>query len=425
MTKSIELEVESSGILDKIEPTSKITFHPLVKHYEDGDFIVGSLETGEFIILPELGIYALDFLQKYSVEETTTLLKVSFGIEIDIFNFIHNLLNLGFVKTIDGLSIYEPRIKKSNLNWLKAQHVRFLFNRTAKIVYTILIITAFITIIRDPQVIPIYKDFFWTSSTSLVLVGNTIITIANIAVHELAHLLAARSLNLSACISLSTRLHNLVVQTDVSGLWSVPRKYRYRVYLAGIVWELTFCSIAILVLSYIPLIPLIQQLIKAVILTQFLGVVWQFYFYMRTDIYFVIKELLKCRNLFTDSIDYLKFKLKKSFYIIFNQSLEKNVTNPLDYVPIQEKGKIVLYSHLMLWGSIVSLWFFMTYNLPVVFNLLFQAYVSTWSGILAEKPEQVLDGLMTLLIEGSIQLIFLLTLFRRYRTYRMSKAKRL
>lgn len=417
-------KIELIEVLGKIKSTSRITFYPLIRRCEDGIYIVGRVETGEFISLPEVGIQVIDILQnKHSLEESTSLLMNSFGINVDIKTFIEELVKLGFVETIDDFNVHAYKPKISNFNWLKPQHIYFLFNRTATICYTVLATIAFITLIKNPRLVPSYQDFFWASSTSLVLVGNTAITVANIALHELAHLAAARSLDLPARISLSTRLHNLVVQTDVSSLWSVPRRYRYRVYLAGIVWELIFCSTALIVLAYIPLIPMVKGLIKALILTQFFGITWQFYFYMRTDIYFVIQELLRCHNLFTDSVNYLNFCVKKTNYMLFKRKINKSISNPLISVPIQERNKVIVYSWLVLIGSIVSLCIFFTYNLPILIELLIKACMSIWHGIALWKIEHFLDGFITLLIEGTIQFIFLITLSKRYKNHRLNRAK--
>ncbi|ODH00731.1 hypothetical protein A4S05_32095 [Nostoc sp. KVJ20] len=425
MKKSIKPQIETTEVVSKLKPTSRITFYPLIRRCEDGIYIVGRVETGEFISLPEVGIQVIDNLQdKYNLQESTSLVMDNFGIEIDISTFIEELANLGFIKEIDGFSIYVSQPKLFNFNWLKPQYIYFLFGRTATICYMILVTIAFITLIKNPQLVPSYQDFFWASSTSLVLAGNTAITIGNIALHELAHLAAARSLDLPVRISLSTRLHNLVVQTDVSSLWSVPRRYRYRVYLAGIVWELIFCSTALIVLAYIPLISLVKGLIKALILTQFFGITWQFYFYMRTDIYFVIQDLLRCHNLFTDSLNYLKFCVQKTNRLVFKKRFEKSIVNPLINVPIQEKKKIIAYSWLVLIGSLISLCVFFTYNLPILIKLLIQACISIWNGIVLWRPKQFLDGLITLLIEGSIQLVFIITILKRYKNHRLSRAKR-
>ena len=68
-----------------------------------------------------------------------------------------------------------------------------------------------------------------------------------LAVHELAHLATARARGVHARIGLGTRLQILVAQTTVSGLWGCPRSVRLRVYLAGVVSDLTIISAGYLV----------------------------------------------------------------------------------------------------------------------------------------------------------------------------------
>ena len=52
--------------------------------------------------------------------------------------------------------------------------------------------------------------------------------------HELAHWPGARVNGAGARITVSRRYYMMVLQTDLSGLWGVPRRQRFGPLLAGI-----------------------------------------------------------------------------------------------------------------------------------------------------------------------------------------------
>jgi hypothetical protein len=413
-----KLQKVSTVVLDSLKPNTCLELYPLTIRSEDDEYIVGRITTGKFIALPEVGVRVIELLQHgYSLGKVQALLQEEYDTEVDINDFVANVVDLGFVKAVDGHLLSLNDTLKPNLAWLQPHHVYWLFSKPVRILYITLILVAAFTLITHIELIPHYQDFFWSTATSMVVVGNMTITLVNLALHELAHLVAARSLGIPASISLSTRLHNLVVQTDVTGLWAVPRRHRYRVYLAGILWELASMSVALLLLAYVPLPVFVQNLLHVLILIQFLGVSWQFEFYMRTDIYFVVLDLLHCHNLFEDSLAFLRYRLQRVWLRISHSRANDFPVNPLAYLPIQERHKVVIYSWLVLVGSTISLLMFAGYSLPILMKLFVQAGISIWQGITLRQPWQFLDGAVTILIEGSFQAVFVVTFFNNHRSW--------
>ncbi len=414
MTETAE-SLDLTSRLNNLSPETRVTLYPLVMRLEDEEYIVGRAETGEFVALPEVGGRIIELFQHgHSLGEAQAQLQQEYDAEIDLDDFVANLVELGFVQALDGHRLETAAAPRPNLAWLQARHVRWLFSRPVQFIYLVLLLAAALTLITHPELFPRYQDFFWSPITSLVILVNTAIVMTNLALHELAHLAAARSLGVPARIGLGTRLHNLVVQTDVTGLWAVPRHQRYRVYLAGMAWNLFSISVALLLLAYAPLATLARDLLQALVLGVFLGVLWQFEFYMRTDMYFVIMDLLRCHNLFEDSLAYLRYRARRLWRRVF-PSTDAAPTNPLDHLPTHEQRKVSLYAWFVLIGSTVSLLVFALYGLPILIELFVKAGRSVRQGITGRQLWPFLDGAVTLAIEGGLQVAFVVTFLRNRR----------
>jgi putative peptide zinc metalloprotease protein len=402
-------ETSTTSILDTITPDSLITFYPLSIRQEDETYIAGRIATSEFVALPEVGGKTIELLQQgYSLFEVTEILKDTDDVEVDVEDFVKSLISLGFVEKINGQKIPNEEPKPPNLVWLQPHHVKWLFSRPAQIVYCLFLGAAGITLASNPILIPKYQDFFWTTSTSVVIATGTFLFVLNATIHELAHLLAARSLGIPARITLGTRLHHLTAQTDVTGLWSLSRNQRYRVYLAGVMWDCIPISVSILLLAYAPLSSIMANILQAIVLINFMSILSQFHFYIRTDIYFVVMDLLHCYNIFEDALAFLKYGAKRVWLSMSFQPMAEQPASPLDKIPGHERIKVKLYSVLVLIGSTIALAVFFIYELPILLSLFVQAGQLMVNGIRMRQFWQFADGLLTWAVEGSLQLLFVI-----------------
>jgi hypothetical protein len=416
MTETAESPTATETLLNSLTPETHVKLYPLAMRIEDEQYIVGRMETGEFVALPEVGGRIIELFQRgCSLGEAQTRLQEEYGAEVALDEFVTSLVDLGFVEALDGHPLGSDDAIQPNLGWLQPHHVRWLFSWPVRVLYGALLLAAGYALVTHVELVPRYQDFFWSSVTSLVILGNTAVVMTNLALHELSHLVAARSLGVPARIGLSTRLHNLVVQTDVTGLWAVPRRQRYRVYLTGIVWDLLVVSVALLLLAYVPLPSLARNLLQALVLAVFLGLLWQFEFYMRTDLYFVVMDLLRCHNLFEDSLAYLRYWARRLWLCIFPPTTSTVPAYPLDHLPAHERWKVSLYAWFVLVGSTVSLSMFALYGLPILVELFVQASTSVWRGITLRQLWPFLDGIVTLLVEGSFQVGFVIIFLRNHR----------
>lgn len=338
-----------------LQADTQVTLFPLAFQQEDGEYIVGRVATSNFVSLPDVGGEVIQLLQQgYTLGEIQTQLGKAYEAKIEIQDFILTLIELDFVKSIDGHLLESDAGHSPNLPWLRMEHVAWLFSFPIRLLYFSLLLAGGITLVAHPQLIPSYQDFFWANRPALIVMVNTLIVTVNLICHELAHLVAARSLNVPARITLGTRLHNLVVQTDVTGIWAIPRHNRYRVYWAGIAWDLIPLSLAVLALAYLSLPLLVNNLLRTLILLNFFSILQQFSFFMRTDIYFIVMDWLRCRNLFNDGLDYLRFCAKWYWSWLSSQAPSLPL-NPLVYLPKPEQQKVRIYAWFTLVASSITL----------------------------------------------------------------------
>ncbi len=403
---------------DSLTAQTHVTLHPLAIRPEDDQYIVGHIETGEFVALPEVGVQVITMFQHgASIGEVQSQLRAEYEAEVDIDGFVASLVDLGFVKELDGHPLGPGKVQQPNLSWLKAHHVRWLFSWPLKITYIILLLAAGLTLISHLELLPHYQDFFWSSATSVVILVNTAMYITVLVLHELSHLVAARSLGVPAHFGLGTRLYSLVAQTDVTGLWAVPRQQRYRVYLAGIALDLLVASVALLLVSYVPLPVLAENILKALVLGEVISLLWQLQVFMRTDVYFVLMDLLRCHNLFEDSLAYLRYSIKRVWTWISPPTRTANLSYPLDHLPVHEQRKVRLYSWFVVVGTVASLSVFALYSVPILIGLLTQAGASVWKGMTLGQPWLLVDGMVTLLVQGALQVAFLVVFWKTHASW--------
>ncbi|GAB3985842.1 hypothetical protein GCM10029978_099760 [Actinoallomurus acanthiterrae] len=101
----------------------------------------------------------------------------------------------------------------------------------------------------------------------------------------------------------------LVFETHLNGLWSVPRRSRYLPLVAGMVGDLVWCSLLTILARLTDPHGLPHAFpgafLRALALSTLLRLAWQFYFYLRTDVYQVFVTALHCVDLHRTTREYL------------------------------------------------------------------------------------------------------------------------
>jgi putative peptide zinc metalloprotease protein len=383
---------------------STINLHPLSITTEGDELIVGRIDTGEFVALPPIGGRLIELLQSgASIAAIEAQIAREVGEEVEVGEFVATLGELGFVRAVDGQPLSGVAAPNDHGAWLKPQLAALVFSQPLRLGWALLLVLALGTLLQRPELLPRYQDFFWTPLTSGVVLGNTLLSWALVVLHELGHLVAVRSLGLPGRLSLGTRLYHLVAQVDVSALWAVPRARRYRVYLAGMAVDLTIAALALLLLAYAPLTDLAARLLRVVILLCGFNVVWQFHGYLRTDLYYVLANALRCGNLYADSIGYLRQRWRRA---------RGGTGDPLTHVPAAERRAVRRYAWVLLAGVGLALLVGVFYRLPIWVTIYSAGYRALVNGVARGDLVQLADGAITLGVNLAFDAILLATLVR-------------
>lgn len=386
-----------------------LRLHPLA--YRDGDdsdeVVVGRPELGEFVELPRVGAAAVRLLgDGLSVRAVEERVAREHDVDLDVAELAEALVDLSFAAAVDGAALPDPARERpgSHLPWLRAGHVRWLFGRTATAVWCVVALAAVATVLRDPSLFPTARDFYWTPYVGVAVLVGTVMFSINLSVHELMHLAAARSYGAPARIGFSTRLHYLVVQTDVTAIWAVSRRARYRVYLAGLRWDSFVLFAGVLLIAHARLPSIVDRLLGALAITVLLSMIAQAQVYVRTDLYYVLMELLHARNLYLDGLAYVRHLLRRA--------RRRPSADPLAELPDRERRGVRVYAFAMVTGCVVALSSFVLFGLPI----LVQGIAGAFGGLVTSgNALRALDSTLIILVEGTLQTLFVVTFVRRYR----------
>ncbi|MGH3731382.1 MAG: hypothetical protein ACRDTU_21955 [Micromonosporaceae bacterium] len=404
----------TSSVDVTVGPDSRLVLHQLVVRESDDDpdvAVLGRADTGEFIELPALAAAAVELLgQGRTPAEAEAVISARHDVELDAVELSESLIELAFVASVDGRPLPGPATRKagSHLPWLKAHHVRWLVSWPAAALWCAVLVAAVVTWWRQPELLMRPGDFYWTDYVGLAVLVNTVLFSINVSVHELMHLSAARAFGAPARIGFATRLHHLVVQTDVSAMWASPRRFRYRVYLAGMAWDSFVVGACTVAIAYAKLPPLVDRLLGALTLLVVLSLITQTHVYMRVDLYYVLMEWLRCGNLFHDGWAYMR-------YLARRLTSRGGATDPTAELPHRERWAVKIYAVAMAIGSAIALGSFGWFGLPILIQGALGALAGIGGGFSGGSVARAIDGAAIIAVEGTLQVMFVVTFLRRHR----------
>jgi radical SAM protein with 4Fe4S-binding SPASM domain len=408
---SIKDKKEKPDILNQLETTEieEVEFNPLLKTKVEGKWIVGQEDTGTYGEFPEIGVRIVEELEKEKeVKKVSEKIYQETKQSYDIQDFIKSMLHSGFIKSINGRLLdrekLTPRKIESVFNKINPKFFSWIFSWPVAVISSVLVVIALILMISNPALRPHYRNMivsnFYTITGFAVVIAGVILA----SKHELFHFFAARKYGVKSAFRLSTRLYLLVMETDVSNVWILPKRKKLLVYLAGAFNDIVTLSILVTLLylgssnSWLAKLsseigggtflsiysflshPWFSKIAKLLIFTSFYMIIFQCMFYMRTDFYYAIAHTLNCRNLMNDTQKYvylyfiLPFLKKISQIKLFPfrnkiiSQIEKTKDAKLEVSP-HELKMIHFYAPFFVVGVSVMLWFFIFNMLPVLFTL--------------------------------------------------------
>ncbi|MCX4744602.1 hypothetical protein OG455_03535 [Kitasatospora sp. NBC_01287] len=400
-------------------PLPPVTEHTVVRLHElatrpDGDeVIVGRLATGDFVALPPVGARAIELLGlRLTAGEARDRLAAETGSEVDVVDFLDNLVALGFVAEIDGMPVPGAEPPRPTLPWLTPSRAAWSLSPLPAIGVGALVAAAVIVLALRPRVMPGYHALLWSPYGGLVLLGSFCLGWPLLLLHEAAHLVTARATGVPARIGLGTRLQFLVLQTDMSGIDLAPRRHRLTAYLAGIAVNLAVAAGGLLLLAATGPHTPAHRVVAILVLMALIPLPFQGMVFMRTDLYFVLQDLTRCHDLFGDGRAYARYLARRALPW-------RKVTpeDPSRHLPPAQRRAVRLYSTVLVIGTVLCLAVLATITAPTDLTVLLRAARRVGPG---HSALQRTDGLAVLLFLGGAQALWVRTRWAAYRRRRAS-----
>ncbi|MBY0098270.1 hypothetical protein [Mesobacillus maritimus] len=290
---------------------SKVNLHPLIIRKDKRHYIVEDIATNEFYEMPEVCIDAITMLnQDREIIEVENVLKERYPAnDVDVKSFIQDLLEIGLVSKVDGVDIprnEQKTVMQNGFAWIYPKLGGFFFNRYTIILYTCAFIGCIFLFIWKPHLFPTYKDvFLFELMTSNILVFLSL-TFVLVLIHEMGHVLAVRAEDLPTRIGVGHRLFFVVLETDMSRVWSLPNEKRERLYLAGMYFDSFVLFFALLTQLVFENQAIVVGISKMIVINTFFRILYQCCVYMKTDLYYVLENRSGCYNLMENGQSYLR-----------------------------------------------------------------------------------------------------------------------
>jgi hypothetical protein len=276
-----------------------VRLRPLSLVEEDAEILVGDPETGTFVAMPMVGGVVIAALRRGATQAEAAREAEAFaGEPVDVLDFVATLRELGFLDEgaeprEEGAEAREPPRR----SWVLPA-VRPLFGRVAWVVYGACAAFDLGVLIALPDLRPHPADDAFVFGD----IGRSILflypfTLAVMGAHEVWHWLAARAAGVPARFGVDRRMVFMVFETDLSGLWSVPRRRRYGPLLAGMAFDsaVLACLLAVRLTTEPP--SFADSLAAAWSFVLVSQLAWQCMLFLRTDLYAVFITATGCRDL--------------------------------------------------------------------------------------------------------------------------------
>lgn len=391
--------------------SDRVEVQAFTRQGDSEEVVIGLPASNTFLALPAEALEILDSLSRgRNVGEAQMEFARAHGVEPDVNELLQHLESRGFVRPwrekVDdelGPAATAGRALRPHFAHLPESLAGRFFHPFALALYLATIAAAAALAVAHPSLIPGRANLVFSEHRTTKVIALAAIVYVSIFLHELAHLLAAKARGVEARIGISHRLWFLVAETDLSGLWALPRRQRYLPVLAGPLLDGLSAALLFLLLfahhrGALALPPFVDQLVRALIFAYLLRLLWQCCFFLRTDLYYLVTTFFNCKNLMKDTETFIKN--------LFLRAIGSPRRIDQSHIPLRERRVIGMYSMLWAGGRALAFWMLFFVTLPVVFRYLSGARLAVQQG-LAGGRYQYIDSVLV----GAINLLpFLLGL---------------
>lgn len=372
---------------------------PFSRVEEGDDVVIGRAESGTFLAVSPDIVQILDWLSEgKSLSRMTLLYEERYGDPDGLEDLVDLLVGRGFLQpspdaAVTAVKTPESPSRPSNLLDLAA----WAYRPVGLSVQLTLLASAVWVLVEDPGLAPGIRAIFFEEHVTLTSLLVILLSLATLALHEGAHMAAAWARGVRSQLGVGHRLWMLVAETDLSGLWSLPRRKRFLPILAGPLADLVTCALVVMTLwaesdGWFSIPSLFGTVLRATLVIGVLRLLWQGLLFLRTDFYYALAHLFRCRDLMGDTERYLRSR--------WDTVLGRSRRSPLAELPKRERRVVRAYSVLWLLGRTLALGFLVVVQIPLIVH-----YVSLFLTTLAGGVGQELYAFVDTLIMASFVLL--------------------
>lgn len=399
-----------SSAIDPCAGGDVLRLYPLIYLDEGDEVTVGRVDVDEYVVLPADGAALLRQLAAgLSPQQAADWYATTYAETVNIGEFVETISELGFVMP-DGAAD-DSAIGADPVRWQRLGQA--VFSPLGALIWLTVVVAGVITMVRTPAVAPRFQHIFVSDYLIVIELVIFLGQIPLVLLHESAHALAGRRLGLRTSLSVGRRLYFVVFETRMDGLVAVPRRQRYLPMLAGLLADvLVMCGLTLIAgllgggssdASFL------AKVLLSLAFGTMLRAIWQFYFYLQTDLYYVFVTVLGCHDLQNAA----KRMLANRWWRLLrrpDRMRDENELHPRD----RQVGRY--YRWLVLAGYTFSILALVVFVIPATWNLGVMVTEALRPG---SDPVHIADGIaFTLLNLGQFVLAYLLA--RRDRRRRRS-----
>jgi hypothetical protein len=390
-----------------------VPLHRLVYFADRDEVTIGRTDIDSYAIFPPDGAELVRRLADGATPgEAGRWYEAEYGQPADIDHVLAALDELGFIRG-DG----EPAPPATRIRWQRLGIA--LFSPAAWLVYGVVVVWALVAMSRSTDLLPTYGNLFFTPYYTLMELTLYVAAVPMILLHESFHALAGRRLGVRSRLRISNRLHLVVLETALDGLVAVPRRKRYLPILAGMLADLVtfsiFTVLADLTRQPSGALSFTGRVCLAISFAIATRLAWQFFFYLRTDLYVLITTILGCVDLHTTARRMLGNRIRR----LLGQ--HHRLSDESDWHPVDRRAAR-WYSWLILVGYSVSIGFVVAVAVPIFYRMLSGA-VARFFGDGATSWHELLDSAVFVGVNLA-QLVALVWVLARARRERLKSQLR-
>lgn len=381
---------------------STIRFLPFTRQEDGEEVVIGRPELGVFLALPQEAMRLLDQLAGgATVGEVQRRYLAETGESADLDDLLGHLEQRGFLSA-DGREavVALPAPLRFHFAGIPESLARKLFGGPALALAGLTIAAAIALAVAEPVLRPSWDKLLFTEHVTLMnallMASGLFITL----IHEMGHLTAARARGVSCRLGIGNRMWVLVAETDMTGIWALEGKKRYLPILAGPLVDALSASLLVLLLfahleGWLAMPPLLFRFLQALTVVYLFNLLWQAYFFVRTDLYYVYTTAFGCKNLMKDTQDLLRNRLARL--------LGKPPRVDQRHIPAREMKAIAAYSWFWLVGRVLAYSVFFLMMLPLALQ-----YIATLSERIFSSSETGIYAYLDALFFGLLSVGLLL-----------------